>query len=46
MLMLAPTRARLFEELLSLLENLTDQRPVVLIIEAAHWAGRIALAVR
>jgi DNA-binding CsgD family transcriptional regulator/tetratricopeptide (TPR) repeat protein len=33
-------RARLFEELLGLLENLTDQRPVVLVIEDAHWADQ------
>jgi predicted ATPase len=31
-------RARLFEELLGLLENLADQRPVVLVIEDVHWA--------
>jgi hypothetical protein len=30
----------LFEELLRLLENLTDQRPVALVIEDAHWADR------
>jgi DNA-binding CsgD family transcriptional regulator len=33
-------RARLFEELLGLLENLTDERPVVLVIEDAHWADQ------
>jgi DNA-binding CsgD family transcriptional regulator len=33
-------RARLFEELLGLLENLADQQPVVLVIEDAHWADR------
>ncbi len=33
-------RARLFEELLGLLENLADQRPVVLVVEDAHWADR------
>jgi AAA ATPase domain len=33
-------RARLFEELLGLLENLADQRPVVLVIEDAHWADQ------
>lgn len=33
-------QARLFEELLGLLENLADQRPVVLVIEDAHWADR------
>jgi AAA ATPase domain/Periplasmic binding protein-like domain len=33
-------RARLFEEVLGLLENLADQRPAVLIIEDAHWADR------
>jgi DNA-binding CsgD family transcriptional regulator len=33
-------RARLFEEFLGLLENLADRRPVVLIIEDAHWADQ------
>ncbi len=33
-------RARLFEELLGLLENLADRQPVVLVIEDAHWADR------
>ncbi len=33
-------QTRLFEELLGLLENLADQRPVVLVIEDAHWADR------
>jgi DNA-binding CsgD family transcriptional regulator/tetratricopeptide (TPR) repeat protein len=33
-------RARLFEELLGLVENLADQQPVVLVIEDAHWADR------
>jgi DNA-binding CsgD family transcriptional regulator len=33
-------RARLFEELLGLLENLADERPVVLVIEDAHWADQ------
>jgi AAA ATPase domain len=33
-------QARLYEELLGLLENLADQRPVVLVIEDAHWADR------
>ena len=31
-------RARLFVEMLSLLERLARQRPVVLVIEDAHWA--------
>jgi predicted ATPase len=31
-------RARLFVEMLSLLEQLARQRPVVLVIEDAHWA--------
>jgi DNA-binding CsgD family transcriptional regulator len=34
------TRARLFEELLGLLENLADQQPVVLVTEDAHWMDR------
>jgi AAA ATPase domain len=33
-------RARLFEEFLGLLENLADRRPVVLVIEDAHWADQ------
>jgi DNA-binding CsgD family transcriptional regulator/tetratricopeptide (TPR) repeat protein len=33
-------QARLFEELLGLLENLADQQPVVLVIEDAHWMDR------
>ena len=33
-------RARLFEELFGLLENLADHQPVVLILEDAHWADR------
>jgi DNA-binding CsgD family transcriptional regulator len=33
-------RARLFEEFLSLLENLADRQPVVLVIEDAHWADQ------
>ena len=33
-------RARLFEELLGLLENLADERPVVLVVEDAHWADQ------
>jgi predicted ATPase len=32
-------RARLFVEMLALLEQLTRQRPVMLVIEDAHWAG-------
>jgi DNA-binding CsgD family transcriptional regulator len=34
------TRAHLFEGFLSLLEHLASQRPLVLIIEDAHWADR------
>ncbi len=33
-------RARLFELVLTLLERLAEQTPVVLIIEDAHWADR------
>jgi ATP/maltotriose-dependent transcriptional regulator MalT len=33
-------RARLFEQLLGLLERLTEDRPVILLIEDAHWADR------
>ena len=33
-------RARLFEQVLGLLERLADDRPVVLLIEDAHWADR------
>ncbi|MCK2217243.1 AAA family ATPase [Actinomadura sp. ATCC 31491] len=33
-------RARLFELVLGLLERLADDRPVVLVIEDAHWADR------
>jgi DNA-binding CsgD family transcriptional regulator/tetratricopeptide (TPR) repeat protein len=33
-------RARLFEEFLTLLERLAGQRPVVLVVEDAHWADR------
>jgi DNA-binding CsgD family transcriptional regulator len=33
-------RAHLFEGFLSLLERLAEQRPLVLIIEDAHWADR------
>lgn len=33
-------RARLFEQLLGLLERLAEDRPVVLVIEDAHWADR------
>src|SRR5947207_7168745 len=32
------SRARLFEQLLTLLEHLADQGPVILTIEDAHWA--------
>jgi DNA-binding CsgD family transcriptional regulator len=33
-------RARLFEQMLALLERLADSGPVVLLIEDAHWADR------
>jgi DNA-binding CsgD family transcriptional regulator/tetratricopeptide (TPR) repeat protein len=33
-------RARLFEQVLALLERLADTGPVVLLIEDAHWADR------
>jgi DNA-binding CsgD family transcriptional regulator len=33
-------RARLFEQVLALLEQLADEAPVVLVIEDAHWADR------
>jgi DNA-binding CsgD family transcriptional regulator len=33
-------RARLFEQMLALLERLADRGPVVLLIEDAHWADR------
>ncbi len=36
----AEARARLFEQMLALLEQLADAGPVVLVIEDAHWADR------
>lgn len=36
----ALTRARLFEEILTLLENLVEDRPLVIVVEDAHWADR------
>jgi ATP/maltotriose-dependent transcriptional regulator MalT len=36
----AMTRARLFEALLTLVEALGEERPLVLVIEDAHWADR------
>ena len=36
----AEARARLFEEVLSVLEHLATHSPVVLVIEDAHWADR------
>lgn len=33
-------RARLFEVMLTLLERLAEQGPVVLVVEDAHWADR------
>jgi DNA-binding CsgD family transcriptional regulator/tetratricopeptide (TPR) repeat protein len=35
-----PTQARLFEGLLSLLNALGEERPVLLLIEDMHWADR------
>jgi ATP/maltotriose-dependent transcriptional regulator MalT len=34
------SRARLFEQMLILLEQLADRDPLVLIVEDAHWADR------
>ncbi|HEY2268011.1 MAG TPA: AAA family ATPase [Streptosporangiaceae bacterium] len=34
------SRARLFEVLLTLLETLAEQQPVVLVVEDVHWADR------
>jgi predicted ATPase/DNA-binding CsgD family transcriptional regulator len=34
------SRARLFETLLALFEAVAEQRPLVLVIEDAHWADR------
>ncbi|HLU73351.1 MAG TPA: AAA family ATPase [Nonomuraea sp.] len=36
----AEARARLFEQLLGLLERLAEDRPVILVVEDAHWADR------
>ncbi|WP_345458862.1 helix-turn-helix transcriptional regulator [Actinoallomurus oryzae] len=33
-------RARLFEQMLALLERLAERRPLVLVVEDAHWADR------
>ncbi|SEG72498.1 regulatory protein, luxR family [Nonomuraea solani] len=33
-------RARLFEQFLTLLERLAEQRPTILVIEDIHWADR------
>ncbi|NBE99092.1 helix-turn-helix transcriptional regulator [Nonomuraea sp. KC401] len=33
-------RARLFEQVLGLLERLAEERPVLLVVEDAHWADR------
>lgn len=33
-------RARLFEEVLALLQGLAERRPLVLVIEDVHWADR------
>jgi DNA-binding CsgD family transcriptional regulator/tetratricopeptide (TPR) repeat protein len=34
------SRAQLFEGFLNLLERLADERPVVVVVEDAHWADR------
>ncbi|HEY3955830.1 MAG TPA: AAA family ATPase [Streptosporangiaceae bacterium] len=36
----AEARARMFEEMLALLEHLAGARPVILVIEDAHWSDR------
>jgi predicted ATPase len=36
----AESRARLFEEFLTLLERLAEAAPLVIIVEDAHWADR------
>ncbi|MFI6322615.1 AAA family ATPase [Nonomuraea sp. NPDC050556] len=36
----AEARARLFEQVLGLLERLAEDEPVVVIVEDAHWADR------
>ncbi|WP_436756605.1 helix-turn-helix transcriptional regulator [Streptosporangium sp. V21-05] len=36
----AEARARLFEQVLGLLERLAETRPTILVIEDAHWADR------
>ncbi|TMR92073.1 helix-turn-helix transcriptional regulator [Nonomuraea basaltis] len=36
----AEARARLFELVLGLLERLAEERPVLLVVEDAHWADR------
>ncbi|NUW36121.1 AAA family ATPase [Nonomuraea sp. SMC257] len=36
----AEARARLFEQMLGLLERLAEDQPVVLVVEDAHWADR------
>ncbi|MFG1943102.1 helix-turn-helix transcriptional regulator [Nonomuraea sp. NPDC048826] len=36
----AEARARLFEQLLGLLERLAEERTVILVVEDAHWADR------
>ncbi|GAA3031627.1 helix-turn-helix transcriptional regulator [Streptosporangium longisporum] len=36
----AEARARLFEQVLGLLEGLAELRPTVLVVEDAHWADR------
>ncbi|HEY4026965.1 MAG TPA: AAA family ATPase [Candidatus Dormibacteraeota bacterium] len=39
----AGARARLFEEVLTLLGSLAGDRPVVLVVEDAHWADQSSL---
>ncbi|MEU4402947.1 AAA family ATPase [Streptosporangium sp. NPDC023963] len=36
----AEARARLFEQILGLLERLAETRPTILVVEDAHWADR------
>ncbi|NUR85853.1 MAG: AAA family ATPase, partial [Nonomuraea sp.] len=36
----AEARARLFEQVLGLLERLAEDEPVILVVEDAHWADR------
>jgi DNA-binding CsgD family transcriptional regulator/tetratricopeptide (TPR) repeat protein len=36
----AQARARMFEQMLSLFEHLAEERPLVLVIEDAHWSDQ------